>query len=148
MELIKANALAFDLMGQHGLFIKGWKFEWTNSIRQAGICSYRRKMIGLSKAVTKYHSEEEVRDTILHEIAHALCPLHGHDAVWKAKAIEIGGNGKRCYKNTVPGKYIATCPNGHIYTRHRAPRKGSEMSCGKCSNKYNPNFKLIYKPVK
>jgi len=36
-------------------------------------------------------SDELVRDTLLHEIAHALVgTAHGHDEVWKAKCLEIG----------------------------------------------------------
>lgn len=38
-----------------------------------------------------------IRDTILHEIAHALVgPNHCHDLVWKAKCLEIGATPRRC----------------------------------------------------
>jgi hypothetical protein len=40
---------------------------------------------------------EEIVDTILHEIAHALVgPRHGHDTVWKAKCTDIGARPERC----------------------------------------------------
>lgn len=33
-------------------------------------------------------------DTVAHEVAHALVgPAHGHDAVWRRKAVELGGSG-------------------------------------------------------
>ena len=39
---------------------------------------------------------EEVRDTILHEVAHALVgPGHGHDTVWKATAAQVGARPQR-----------------------------------------------------
>ena len=39
----------------------------------------------------------DVRDTILHEIAHAIVgPGHGHDAVWQTAERRIGCTPKRC----------------------------------------------------
>jgi SWI/SNF-related matrix-associated actin-dependent regulator 1 of chromatin subfamily A len=38
--------------------------------------------------------EQQFKDTILHEIAHAIVgPHHGHDEVWRGKAVEIGCTG-------------------------------------------------------
>ena len=42
--------------------------------------------------------DAEIEDTLLHEIAHALVGRrHHHDAVWRAKAREIGCTGQRCH---------------------------------------------------
>lgn len=60
---------------------------------------YGRK-IELSSKLVAINDEDRVKLTILHEIAHALTEGHGHDAVWKAKLIEIGGDGKRCYSSS------------------------------------------------
>ena len=39
----------------------------------------------------------EIRDTLLHEIAHAIVgPGHGHDALWQTAARRIGCTEKRC----------------------------------------------------
>ena len=61
---------------------------------------YNHKSIELSTKLVEINDEERVRLTILHEIAHALTEGHGHDSVWKAKLLEIGGDGKRCYSSS------------------------------------------------
>jgi predicted SprT family Zn-dependent metalloprotease len=138
MDLRKAKDLALELMDKHGLFDMRYSFEFNNRKRAAGICSYRRRTIELSKHLTSLADEADVRETILHEIAHALCPRQGHNKVWKAKLIEIGGTGERCYSNesslgiayNMIAKYKGTCPNGHTTGRNRKPTR--KQSCGKC----------------
>ncbi len=58
--------------------------------------------------------DEEVKDTILHEIAHALVgKAHHHDDVWRAKALEIGCSGRRCHDlQFTPPRYLVTCERG------------------------------------
>lgn len=58
------------------------------------------KSIELSTKLVQINDVERVRLTILHEVAHALTEGHGHDNVWKAKLLEIGGDGKRCYSSS------------------------------------------------
>ena len=136
MDLYKAQQLAVELMTKHDLITKGWRFKFDTAKRRFGCCNYSYKQISLSKSLTLINDEERVKNTILHEIAHALVgPRHGHDWVWKQKAIEIGCDGKRCYttKNTsVPeSKYVAVCTTcGHTHRKHRRPTKIS--ACGIC----------------
>jgi predicted SprT family Zn-dependent metalloprotease len=135
-------------MNQHGLTNIGWRFEFDNAKRRFGCCSYRTKTISLSKELVKLNDEPRVQNTILHEIAHALVGKnHGHDNVWKQKALEIGCDGNRCYTeentNIVKGKYVATCPKcNHVHNKHRKPKKQS--SCGKCSNVFDRERLLIF----
>lgn len=105
MDLNKAEILAKDLMIEHGV-AEDWEFEWSRSVMKFGqaITTYKRGVyrnrIMLSKRLTEVRSESDVRNTILHEIAHAIVGLeHAHDKVWKAKCLEIGGNGR----TTEPG---------------------------------------------
>jgi len=51
------------------------------------------RRIELSRKLVEMNDEIRVTRTILHEVAHALTEGHGHDRVWKAKCLEIGGDG-------------------------------------------------------
>lgn len=59
-----------------------------------GWCSFREKMIMIDRVHAEKSSIEEVKDTILHEIAHARAyHLHGepnHGAAWKMECRIIG----------------------------------------------------------
>ena len=98
--------------------------------------------------------DDHVIDTLLHEIAHALVGhKHGHDAVWRRKALQIGCNGKRCYSEdsfkeegkellVKQSKYTLTCPTCKKQSAmHKRPKVN--RSCSNCSNgRYNPIHKL------
>jgi hypothetical protein len=135
MNLIQAERQARKLMLDHGLY--GWNFKWDNAARRFGCCDYSTHTISLSKRLTVQRDEAAVLNTILHEIAHALTPGHGHDAVWRRKAISIGCNGKRCSDDPVEIKpnWLGKCPNGHVEAqRLRRPRATARpMSCSKCN---------------
>lgn len=151
MKLNEAQQLANYLMEVHGVAQQGWRFEFDNAKRRFGCCSYRNKTISLSVGLTELNDEAKVKDTILHEIAHALCPKEGHNKVWKRKAIEIGCSGERCYSprevKTLNAAYAAICVGcGHKHERFRKPNMNRASSCGLCSGgRYNPNFKLEWK---
>src|SRR3954468_15251640 len=89
MDLHDAYRLGTDLLTQHGL--SGWSLTFDNAKRRAGVCRYAARVIGLSAPLTRLHPPEQVRETLLHEIAHALVgPEHGHDRVWAATTRRIG----------------------------------------------------------
>lgn len=106
MQLVDADNLAMQLMWEHGLDIEsGWGFQFDNARRRFGLCNYRTKTISLSAPLTLLNEEESVRQTLLHEIAHALVPAgEHHGSVWRAKAISIGHSGNRCYDSAVVKK--------------------------------------------
>ena len=151
MLLSDAKTLATKLMNQHGLIEKGWSFHFDNAKRRFGCCNYTYRRITLSKYLVDLNSETRVQNTILHEIAHALVGGgHGHDNVWKRKALEIGCDGNRCYteNNTiiVKGSLEAVCPKcSHVHRKFKTPKK--ESSCGKCSNTFDRERLLIFKKV-
>jgi predicted SprT family Zn-dependent metalloprotease len=65
------------LMGPHG-----WGFAFNKQRRGMGLCRYATRTIELSIYLVDRNGLEEVRDTILHEIAHALVgPGHGADGL-------------------------------------------------------------------
>ena len=137
MEVTRALATGRRLLREHGLH--DWSIVADRAKTRAGVCRFSKRQIGLSAPLTTLHSEDEVLDTILHEIAHALVgPQHGHDAVWRAKAREIGCSGERCVSSDaarVPGDWVGRCPAGHEKTRHRAPTR--LMSCGLCARRFD-----------
>lgn len=132
MELEHARRLAAQLYAEHGLV--GWTFRFDRAKRRAGVCRFASREISLSAELTRLHDPDEVTETILHEIAHALVgPQHGHDEVWRATALRIGSNGRRCLDAdvpSVPGAWRGTCPGGHLVNRHRRPER--VLLCGRC----------------
>jgi predicted SprT family Zn-dependent metalloprotease len=148
MNVISVIKLANELMNEHGLYQKGWRFGFDSAKRRFGCCNHTHKRISLSRSLASINTEARVRNTILHEIAHALVGSgHGHDNVWRQKAIEIGCDGERCYNtddvNTPSAPYTAYCDGcGTEYKRHRMPKHNT--SCGKCSNKYDERYKLKF----
>ncbi len=137
MDVRAALAMAQELVVRHGL--TGWRVELDNAKRRAGVCRFDDRVIGLSRPLTQLHTESEVRDTVLHEIAHALVgPAHAHDRVWRATAVRIGCSGKRCVDSASPrvsGAWVGVCPAGHVKDRHRRPER--VMSCAQCSRTFS-----------
>ena len=81
-------------MARHG--VGDWSLGWDNARTRAGMCRYNTRTISLSRPLMALYEREQVREVVLHEIAHALVGAkHNHDAVWRAKAREIGSTGAR-----------------------------------------------------
>ncbi|MGB2036715.1 MAG: SprT-like domain-containing protein [Candidatus Puniceispirillaceae bacterium] len=124
--------LATELMDAHGLV--GWRIKLDHARRRAGQCDYTNKTISLSRLYVRHADIGHIRDTILHEIAHALVgPRHGHDAVWRQKAREIGCSATRCHSlSFARARWVMTCPNGCFSVeRHR---KKSGLVCASCKS--------------
>lgn len=125
MELHVAEQLVISLMREHGLGNLGWKFKFDNAYSRLGICRYSRRVIGLSRPFILANEESEVRDTILHEIAHALTPGADHGLAWRLKAQEIGARPERCASadvKQVPADWQGECQDCHIkINRQRRP---------------------------
>lgn len=136
----------------------GYTFGFMDEKKTLGYCHYINKTIELSRPICENNFDKldtEIKDIILHEIAHAFCVAiygrrkgGGHDKKWKQIARGIGCNGNRCYDwevKTPKGKYTLSCPNDdcdYQYEMYRKPRV--ERSCGKCSQGvYNPKYKLV-----
>lgn len=139
MKISDAEKLAYELMGQHKLFSSGWGFKFDNAKVRFGLCSHRRHIISLSRHLTELNEEPEVRDTILHEIAHALAPKRaGHNRQWVYQCLAVGAKPQRCYSGSevkAPERtLLATCPNcERTVERHRRMK----IACSHCCTKYN-----------
>jgi hypothetical protein len=118
MHITAATTLAERLMAQLGLTDTGWTFTLDQSLTRLGLCQYGPKVISLGTVYVVSADEVSVRDTLLHEIAHALVGPHvltptgavvrngrgrpaktGHGWQWRVKAREIGGTGKSTGEN-------------------------------------------------
>jgi len=130
---VEYRQLALDLMARHGL--RHWNFAYNRRKRAMGVCYYTAKTIELSVHFVDHNGLEEIRDTILHEIAHALVGAgHGHNATWKKKCVEIGARPLRCGQAAMPlGRWRAHCGAcGVLFSRHRRPKRLKGWFCQAC----------------
>lgn len=112
----RAYRFAREKMTEHGLFAKGWEFEMTSSKRVFGTASYGRrhgkfrKIIRLSRPLTVLNADkwDEIADTVLHEIAHALDfeerGTMDHGFNWKKICVRVGAKPERCYDGSKMNK--------------------------------------------
>lgn len=137
MEIAEVLALARSLMAEHG--VGDWELALDRARKRAGLTDYARRRISLSRALMGLYDESEVRETVLHEIAHArVGPGHAHDAVWRAEARRLGASGRRLVPPEAPrvaGRWVGTCPAGHTVTRMRRP--SVPLSCSRCSRRFD-----------
>jgi len=140
METIDIITLGARLVQEH--LDSKWIFKLDNAKRRFGMCNHSQKIISVSKPMAMLNEEKDIRIVILHEIAHALVGCgHGHDLVWRAKCIELGGDGEQYYNpNKVvqpTQRYVLTCPKcGHSFSKARV-QMGRKRACFTCCHKYN-----------
>jgi predicted SprT family Zn-dependent metalloprotease len=120
-RLLEFRVIANNFLFKEGLISKGWIFDYDNAKRRAGCCHYDDEKITISKHLVLYNnSYDEIVNTILHEIAHALAPREsGHDYKWRKIFRDLlikydqPVNVTRCYDNNkvvMPKrKYIVGC---------------------------------------
>lgn len=134
-------AMAQSLMLEH-IEDREWRFGFDNGRRRAGLCSYTDKKITVSKYLSLVHSIDDVRQTMLHEIAHALCgPKEGHGKKWLATAKRLGYRnetytGDEIAKEFAP--YRGVCPSGHQHYRYQRPKR--LYSCHHCARGFNKAY--------
>lgn len=133
-RLARVEALARRLLTAYGL--SRWSFAFNRRRRDMGLCLEGPRQIQLSEHFVLLNGDELVRDTLLHEIAHALVgTAHGHDAAWKAKCVEVGARPERVsYEAAMPdGRWQAHCSGcGLVHHRHRKPKHLRGWWCRHC----------------
>ena len=134
-RLAWAEATARKLMQRHGL--STWTFRFNKSRTYTGLCLDRPiARIELSAFFVSMNPQEKVVGTILHEIAHGLCGVFmGHNSVWRAKCLEIGGDPEVVVDANMPriGKWAATCLGcRRVYYRRKSPASHLTYHCQTC----------------
>lgn len=122
---------------------------WNGRMRStAGMACYRRRTIFLNPRLCEFGSEE-VRRTLLHELAHFLAEFRAgrrkiepHGAEWRQACGDLGIPGEpRCHSLPLPRspktvRYIYQCPCcGHLLRRVRKIRRS--LACLACCKKYS-----------
>ncbi|BAM05276.1 SprT family zinc-dependent metalloprotease [Phycisphaera mikurensis] len=150
MDLPSSGQLAERLMREHGLLPgagqprtrKHWTFGFNNRKRCLGLCRFDAKRIELSAAFVQRNDEPAVRDTVLHEIAHALAGARaGHGQAWRDACVRVGAKPERLDREAdMPeGRWRAVCPGcGQVHTRHRRPARGARYHCRACGAARGP----------
>jgi len=157
-KIIFVRRLANQLMSEHGLIVtddpdRSWSFRMTDRKRSLGTCFHSEKAIGYSKYFLD-EPEDQIVDTILHEIAHALVGSgHGHDDTWKRMCIRVGANPERLVEEVVSKpkyNFVIKCVNPNCARpykgyRFRLKREAvKRMYCMSCGASVKA-FKLVYK---
>jgi predicted SprT family Zn-dependent metalloprotease len=135
MDFESAATMAREAMDQFGL--GDWAFGWNRRKRSLGLCRYRERRIELSDHFVKANDAAQVRETILHEIAHALAgEKSGHGPLWKAMCQRVGCKPVRCDRGEAvmpTGRWVARCGTcGKEYWRHRRPARRAKYWCRVC----------------
>jgi predicted SprT family Zn-dependent metalloprotease len=144
-ELDWVRAHATRLIATH--LPEGWSFRFDNAKTRAGLCNFTAKRISVSKYLAARYSTDEVEQTLLHEIAHALAgPQAGHGDVWLVLARSIGYRGSRTHHGEIAqevARWSGVCPNGHPTVRFRRPKR--DMSCGRCSRRFDRRYLIAWR---
>ena len=109
-------------------YIPKWSYHFTKSKTIAGSCNFTKSRIEISNhyIFSETITHKDIKNTILHEIAHALTYGHNHDKVWKEKCIEIGGKGNiYCEKVFKKPTYVYGCGDGCEIPRYRKSKYGN-----------------------
>jgi predicted SprT family Zn-dependent metalloprotease len=130
----RVHGLANAMLASYGL--PYWTFSFNRRKTEMGLCLYSPQRIELSVYFIELNSWEAIRETLLHEIAHALVGSgHGHDGVWKQQCLKIGAKPERlCHAASMPeGPWRAQCGYcGMLHHKHRKPKHMVGWFCARC----------------
>lgn len=149
MNLNDAEDMARRLIAQHA---PGYRFAWDNARSRFGQCNYSTRTISLSRPVSRINDETEVRDTILHECAHAIAgPSAGHGPVWRATARSIGARPNRTSdadNGRGEAPWVGVCAKGHVGSTRFFRRPRVRRSCATCApGVFDSRYLLTYSKV-
>ena len=139
-ELNRVRHWADALIALH--LDESWSFAFDNAKRRAGQCDFTRKRITVSRYLAARYDDETNRQTLLHEVAHALAGARAaHGAHWKRTARTLGYTGGTTHHGetaTELAPWVGVCPNGHVAYRHRRATRAT--SCALCSATFDTSY--------
>ncbi len=131
-----------------------WAFSWIKTKRTMGVCDYQLRTVSASSVYVGRASVEQLEDTVLHEVAHAIAGYSaGHGLAWQAACVRIGAEPKRLFDASSispPCTWTMDCPScdGPQRKLFAKPRSRRQESCIHCSGgKFNYDFLLTPKKL-
>lgn len=118
----------------------------TRMVRQYGVCCFRAdRPTAIRLAAFLKDEPEQLRQTALHEYAHAAAALltgrrHGHDAVWKSVCLRVGCRPERLSKPCAAAQERAAA-----YEKNRAGGPVYLVRCLGCGteSRYRRRGKIV-----
>ena len=153
MNKTEIVTLAREKMNEHGF--GHIPFQWGRGKRTLGKVNFQRNRTGvlepillsLSELVVPHLTNDDVRDLILHEIAHLIAGHEaGHGRAWKAACRRIGAKPNRT-TDAVPqyvqerlSNYTLVCESCGTETYlYRTPKRGlNSYRHTKCGGSFRP----------
>lgn len=124
---------ARNMLIEYGL--RGWKVITDSNKTTFGVCYYSRRTLSFSKYLEN-HSDDQIIDTIKHEVAHARVSSKagvavGHNEEWRQTFISMGGSGMRCSEQSLTEHlWEGACDSGcQVFRRHRRIRNAFCPTC-------------------
>ena len=129
---------------------ESWSFGFDNAARRAGLCDFGKKRITVSRHLAARFDDDRIHQVLLHEVAHALAGAGaGHGPRWREIARDLGYVGGTTHDGPIASeraRWRGSCPAGHSFVRFRRP--GREVSCGRCSRRFDRNAVITWVDVR
>ena len=144
-ELPRVRVWADALIRMH--LDESWTFAFDHAKTRAGLCNFTAKRISLSRHIALRSDDDDVHQTLLHEVAHAIAGSDAaHGPKWKRIARELGYVGGRTHDGEIAHElapWLGVCPAGHEHAKFRRPSR--ETSCAKCSRSFSRSHLIVWR---
>ena len=133
---IEVEVLCKEFIKKHNPDVK---FAFNQRKTFAGVTKFTRDGIQIELSEHFVNNPEipllEVLNAFLHELAHSIVGRsHGHDALWKETALNLGCDATRTCKQFSRGPFVVHCKRCNTkYFLHRSP-KHNMRRCSQCGS--------------
>lgn len=153
--LEQARLIISRLVVQHGVGNYGIDFVQKGRKRASvASCDWALKRLSFVIHYATHLTDEDFVGTVLHEIAHALTPGHGHDRTFRNMCYRIGGQPDAKTDYSYASAVAPTFLQKKINYIYKCPACANEMkttkklkrsySCGKCApRRFDANYIMV-----